>query len=91
MAIQISLLECAVPSFIIGYEMLGVSGFSKYDTITLKVRIVWNAGNWANLRIIYNNIIYLNFTKVVLSRAGNACSDNICVHSACILKEEFFP
>jgi hypothetical protein len=39
-AIQISFLGCAVPSFMIGYEMLGVSGLSKYDTIALKVRIV---------------------------------------------------
>ena len=34
-AIQISFLEFAVPSFIIGYEMLGVSGFSKYVTLNL--------------------------------------------------------
>jgi len=50
-AIQISFFECAVASFIIEYVMLGVSGFSKYDTITLKIRIVWNAGIGAYLRI----------------------------------------
>jgi hypothetical protein len=53
--------------------MLGVSGFSKYGTFTFKVRIVWNAGNGADLRIIKNNIIYLNFTKYVFCRVGNTC------------------
>jgi len=81
--IHISCLGCAVTSFVTGYEMLGVSGFSTYGTITLNVRIVWNAGNWSDLRIINNNIIYLNFTKDALSRTGNACSTNAGVHPAC--------
>ena len=76
-------MECAVSLFIIGYEMLYVSGFSKYGIVTLKVKIVWNAGKGANLRIIYNNIIYLNFTKDVLSRTRNTCSSNASVHTAC--------
>jgi hypothetical protein len=33
-----------VPSFIIGYEMLGGSRFSIYGTFTRKVNILWNAG-----------------------------------------------
>ena len=64
MYIQISCVGCAVPSFITGYEMFGFSGFSKYGTFNLKVRILWNAGNWSDLRIINNNIVYLKFTKL---------------------------
>jgi hypothetical protein len=43
--------------------MLGDIGFSKYGTITLKVRNVWNSGNIGDLRIIYDNIFYLCFPK----------------------------
>jgi hypothetical protein len=55
--LQIHCVEFAVTSFIVGYEMLGCSGFSKYRTFTLKVNISWHAGNVGNLRIIYNNIL----------------------------------
>jgi len=81
--IQISCVGCTVTSFLSGYKMLGVSGFWKYGIITLKVRIVWNAGNGSDRRILNNNIIYLNFKKDALSRAGNACSTNAGVHPAC--------
>jgi hypothetical protein len=60
--IQISCLGCAVTSFVTEYKILGVSGFSKYGTFTLKIKIVWNAGNGSDMRILNNNIIYLNFT-----------------------------
>jgi len=63
--------------------MLGVSGVSKYDTFTLKVRIVWNAGKWSDLRIINNDVIYLNCIKDLLIRAGNTCSTKAGVHPAC--------
>jgi hypothetical protein len=43
------------------HEMLDVSGFSKYDTFTLEVRISWNAGNVGDLRIIYYNILSLMY------------------------------
>ena len=63
-AIQISCLGCAVHSFIVGYEMLGVSGFLKYGTFTLKVKIPWKAENGEDLRIVYNNIFYLSFPEM---------------------------
>jgi len=63
--------------------MLRFSGFSKYGTFHLIVRIVWKTGNGADLGIIYNNIIYLNFTKDVLSTAENNFSTNAGVHPAC--------
>jgi hypothetical protein len=67
---QISCVECAVPSFIIRYETLGVSGVSKYGTFNLKIKILWNAGNVGNLRIIYNNIPYLSFSKICFAGLG---------------------
>ena len=50
--------------------MLGLSGFSKYGTFTLKVRNVWNVGNVVDLRITYNNIIYLSFPKMCFAWLG---------------------
>ena len=82
-AIHIYFLGFAVPSFIIGYVVLGVCGFSKYGNLTLKVKIVWNIGNRSYLRIINNDITYLNCIKDVLIRAGNTCLTNVCVHPAC--------
>jgi len=69
-AMQISCVGCAVPSFTVGYEMLGVSGFSKYGTFILKVKISSNAGNRGDLRIIYNNKYYLSFPKMCFAELG---------------------
>jgi len=63
--------------------MMRFSGFSKYGTFNLRVRIVWNTKTGADLRITYHNIIYLNFTKDVLRRAENTFSTNAGVHPAC--------
>jgi hypothetical protein len=63
-AMQIFSVGCAVPSFNVGYEMLGASGFSKYGTFTLIVKFSWNAGNGGNLQIIYNNIYYPSFPNM---------------------------
>jgi hypothetical protein len=52
------------------YEMLGVRGFSIYGAFTVKVKISWNAGNVGNLRIIYNDIFYLIFTKMCFVGLG---------------------
>jgi len=49
---HISRVGCAVHSFIVGYEVLGVSGFSKYGTFTLKAKILWNAKNVGDQRIV---------------------------------------
>jgi hypothetical protein len=48
-AMRISCVVYAIPSHIMVYEMLGVSGFSKYGTFNLKVKISWNAGNVQDL------------------------------------------
>ena len=69
-AMQIPCLGCAVPSFIVAYKMLGVNGFWKYGTFTLKVKIFWNAGNVGDLRIMYNNILYLIFPKMCFGGLG---------------------
>jgi hypothetical protein len=45
------------------YEILNCSVFSKYGTFTLKVKISWNGVNVRDLRIMYNNRIYLSFSK----------------------------
>jgi len=49
---HISRVGCAVHSFIVGYEMLGVSVFSKYCTFNLKAKILWNVENVGDQRII---------------------------------------
>jgi hypothetical protein len=50
--------------------MLGVSGFSKYDTFTSKVKIPWNAGNGGDLRIIYSDIFYISFPEMCFAGPG---------------------
>ena len=64
--ILISSVGYAVPLFTEGHEMLGVSWFSKYDTLTLKLKLLWPAGNSGDLEIIYSNLLYLSFQKFVL-------------------------
>jgi hypothetical protein len=68
-AMQISCVGCAVTSFTVGYEMLGILVFSKYGTFILKVKILWNAEN-GDLQIIYINIYYLNFPKMCFAGLG---------------------
>jgi hypothetical protein len=69
-AIQISCVGFAVRSFIVVYEMLGVSGYSKYGTFNLKGKISWNAGNVQDLRIMHIKILYLSFPKMCFAGLG---------------------
>jgi len=69
--IQISSVGYVVPLFTVGHEMLGVSWFSKYDTLTLKLKLLWPAGNGGDLGIIYSNLLYLSFQKCVLQGREN--------------------
>lgn len=57
-------MGCAVILFALEHEMLGASGFSKYYTFSLEVMISWDAGNGGDLRIIYNNLLYLSFQRM---------------------------
>jgi hypothetical protein len=70
-ALQFSCVGCAVPSVIVGYEILGGSVFSKYGTFALEVKISWNSGNGADLRVIHNNIFYVSFSNDIFFRFGN--------------------
>ena len=63
--------------------MLGGICFLNYGTFILILRMVWSAGSAGSLRIINNNIIYLNFTNDTFCRAGNACSTNVAVQPTC--------
>jgi len=67
-AIQIFSVGYAVTLFRVGYEMLGVSAFSKYDTFTLKLKISWPAGD-----VIY---LIIAFQKCVLQ--GREMFFNTC-------------
>jgi len=68
--IEISSVGYAVPIFTAGHEMLGVSGFSKYDTFTLKLKVSCSAGNGGDLGIIYSNLLYLSFRKMCFAGPG---------------------
>ena len=68
--ILISSVGYAVPLFTEGHEMLGVSWFSKYDTFTLKLKLLWPAGNGGDLGIIYSNLLYLSFPKMCFAEPG---------------------
>jgi ABC-type microcin C transport system permease subunit YejB len=89
-AMRIFCVGCAVPLLILGYEMLVFSGFSKYGTFTLKVKISWNAVNVGDLRIVYNYILYLSFPKMCFAGMGTLAELMQVCNPLVIKSEKFF-